>query len=65
VIARPYFKIPREWRERGVRVYAYLNVLGLETSIYDWVRRHHLGWVLYTKEGEPAKYWYGSAFICN
>jgi len=65
VVAQPYFKIPREWIERGVRVYAYLNVLGLEMNMYDWVREHHPEWPLYTREGEPAKYWYGSSFMCN
>lgn len=65
VIAEPYFRVPREWRERGVEVYVYLNVLGLDMSMYDWVKRRHPEWILYTKEGKPAKYWYGHSFMCN
>jgi len=65
VVAEPYFTVPNEWIERGIRVYVYLNILGLPIDMYDWVRENHPEWILYTKEGEPAKYWYGYSFMCN
>ncbi|RLF20096.1 MAG: hypothetical protein DRZ82_03580 [Thermoprotei archaeon] len=65
VIAEPYFEIPEEWKERGIQVYVYLNVLGLWIDKLDWVKKNHPEWLLYTKDGKVAKYWYGLSFMCN
>ena len=65
VVAEPYFTVPNEWIERGIKVYVYLNILGLPIDMYDWVRENHPEWILHTKEGKPAKYWYGYSFMCN
>jgi len=65
VIAQPFFVIPKEWIRHGVKVYAYLNILGLPIEKLDWVKKNHPEWLLYTKDGEIAKYWFGKAFMCN
>ena len=36
VVAEPYFTVPNEWIERGIKVYVYLNILGLPIDMYDW-----------------------------
>lgn len=65
VIAEPYFIIPKEWKKRGIQVYVYIDVLGLWIDKLDWVKKNHPEWLLYTKEGKVAKFWYGQAFMCN
>ena len=65
VIAEPYFVIPKEWKERGIQVYVYIDILGLWIDKLDWVRKNHPEWLLYTKEGKVAKFWYGQEFMCN
>jgi len=43
----------------------YINTLGLPVRMLDWVKKNHSDWILYTKDGEPAKYWFKTAFMCN
>ncbi len=56
---------PRVFKERGVVSLGYLNILGVPSSLLDWVRREHPEWLLYTPSGEPARYWYGQSVMCN
>ncbi len=60
LIASPSEKAPAD-----VLTIGYLNTLGLPIRMLEKVRKEHPEWILYTAEGEPAKYWFKTAFMCN
>lgn len=56
---------PEVFEDSGVVSFGYLDVLGVSSSLLNWVEEKHPEWILYTAEGEAARYWYGQNVMCN
>jgi endo-alpha-1,4-polygalactosaminidase (GH114 family) len=56
---------PKIFKDSGIISLGYLDILGVPSSLLNWVKETHPEWLLYTGSGEPARYWYGQNLICN
>jgi hypothetical protein len=65
IIASSETPIPNTLKKSGIKVYAYLDILGLPIEQLGWVLKNHSNWVLYKEDGHVATYWYNTDFICN
>lgn len=56
---------PKQLKDGGTTPLGYLDILGIPSSSYTWAKENYPEWILYTTNGEPAKYWYGENVMCN
>ncbi len=65
IIASSETPIPNTLKKSGIRIYAYLDILGLPIEQLSWVEKNYPKWILYKADGKLATYWYNANFICN